>query len=144
MDCELIIKNTYSCRRKSPTKWSTLFHHSTNKPTADIIAKVETAIITLLDREEVEIIRAKTSLIRQKAKPPTKNLPAEQKKALHSLREDKSITILPADKGQSTVILKKQDYINKCQYHLNNGPYTKIQKIQQNQLRKKPDKNYLS
>ena len=97
-------------------------------PTADIIAKVETAIRTLPDREEVENIRAKTSLILQKAKLPKKNLPTEQRKALHSLREDKSIIILPADKGRSTVILNKQDYINKCQDHLNNGPYTKIQK----------------
>ena len=53
-------------------------------PTADIIAKVETAIRTLPDREEVENFRAKTSLILQKAKLPKKNLPAEQKKALHS------------------------------------------------------------
>ena len=113
-------------------------------PTADIIAKVETAIRTLPKREEVENIRAKTSLILQKAKLPKKNLPTEQKKALHSLREDNSIIILPADRGRSTVILNKQDYINKCQDHLNNGPYTRIQKIQQNQLRKKPDKNYLS
>ena len=96
-------------------------------PAADIIAKVETAIRTLPDREEVENIRAKTSLILQKAKLPKKNLPAEQKKALHSLREDNSIIILPADKGRSTVILNKQDYINKCQDHLNNDPYTKIQ-----------------
>ena len=88
----------------------------------------ETAIRTLLDREEVENIRAKTSLILQKAKHPKKNLPTEQKKALHSLREHNSIIILPADKGRSSVILNKQDYINKCQDHLNNSPYTKIQK----------------
>ena len=97
-------------------------------PTADIIAKVETAIRTLPDREEVENIRAKTSLILQKAKLPRKNLPTEQKKALHSLCEDNSIIILPADKGRSIVILNKQDYINKCRDHLNDGPYTKIQK----------------
>ena len=97
-------------------------------PTADIIAKVQTAIRTLPDEEEVENIKAKTSLILQKAKLPKKNLPTEQKKALHSLREDNSNIILPADKGRSTVILNKQDYINKCQDHLNNGPYTKIKK----------------
>ena len=97
-------------------------------PIAGIIAKVETIIRTLPDRKEVENIRAETNLILQKAKLPKKNLPTEQKKALHSLREDNSIIILPADKGRSTVILNKQDYINKCQDHLNNGPYTKIQK----------------
>ena len=47
-------------------------------PTADIIAKVETAIRILPDREEVENITAKTSLLLQKAKLPKKNLPAEQ------------------------------------------------------------------
>ena len=113
-------------------------------PTADIIAKVETAIRTLPDREEVENIRAKTSLIIQKQSFQRKNLPAEQKKALHSLREDNSVIILPDDKGRSTFILNKQDYIKKCQDHLNNAPTPKFKKIQQNQLRKKPDKNYLS
>ena len=77
-------------------------------PTADIIAKVETVIRTLRDREEVENIRAKTSLILQKAKLPKKNLPTEQRNALHSLCEDNSIIILPADKGRSAVILNKQ------------------------------------
>ena len=93
-------------------------------PTADIIAKVETAIRTLPDRVKAENIRAKTSLILQKAKFPKKNLPTEQKKDLHSLREDNSIIILPADKGRSTVILNKQDHINKCQDHLNGFAFT--------------------
>ena len=106
-------------------------------PTSDIVAKVETANRTLPNREEVENIRAKTSLILQKAKLAKKNLPTEQKKALHSLREDNSIIILPADKGRSTVILNKQDYINKCQDHLNNGPYTKIPKDPTESVKKK-------
>ena len=83
MDCEFIVKSTYLLQNG-------LNYSITPQtiPTADIIAKVETAIRILLDREEIENMRAKTSLILQKAKLPKKNLQTEQKKALHSLRED--------------------------------------------------------
>ena len=97
-------------------------------PTAYTIAKVETAIRTLPDREEVESIRAKTSFNSAKGTASKEKRTSRTKKALHSLREDNSIIILLADKGRSTVILNKQDYINKCQDHLNNDPYPKIQK----------------
>ena len=108
MDCELIVKNTHA---EENLPQNGLNHSITPQtiPTADIIAKVETSIRTLPDREEVENTRSKTSLILQKVKLPKKNLPTEQKKALHSLREDNFIIILPADKGRSTVILSKQD-----------------------------------
>ena len=48
--------------------------------------------------------------------------------ALHSLKEDTEITILPADKGRATVILDKEDYIKKCNDHLDSGPCIKLQK----------------
>ena len=37
-------------------------------------------------------------------------------------------TCLAADKGRATVILNKEDYIRKCNEHLENGPYIKIKK----------------
>ena len=45
-----------------------------------------------------------------------------------SSKEDTEITILPADNGQATVILNKEDYIKKCNHHLDSGPYIKLQK----------------
>ena len=48
--------------------------------------------------------------------------------ALKSLKQNDSIIILPVDKGRATVILNKEDYIRKCNEHLENGPYIKIKK----------------
>ena len=64
----------------------------------------------------------------QKASPPKDNLSKKQRQALHSLKEDKEITFLPADKGRATVILNKEDYIKKCNDHLDSGPYIKLKK----------------
>ena len=51
------------------------------------------------------------------------NISEKQKQALHYLKEDKEITILPADNGRATVILNKEDYIKKCDEHRDSGPY---------------------
>ena len=113
MDCEVIVKTFTPAEENHLQNGLNYSITPQTVPTADIIAKVETAIRTPPDREEVENIRATTSLILQNAILPKKNLPTEQKKALHSLREENSIIIIPADKSRSTVILNKQDYNNK-------------------------------
>ena len=69
-----------------------------NIPTKDIVGKVET-VVKNLPMVEADNIKAKTSLVLQKASPPKDNLSKKQRQALHSLKEDKEITILPADKG---------------------------------------------
>ena len=38
------------------------------------------------------------------------------------------IVILPADKGRATVILNREDYLEKCMDHINNGPYQLLKK----------------
>ena len=85
-----------------------------NIPTKDIVAKVET-VLKNLPIAEADNIRAKTSLVLQNA---SHNLSKKQRQALHSLKEDTEITILPADKSRATVILDKEDYIKKCNDHL--------------------------
>ena len=52
------------------------------------------------------------------------NLSKNERKALKELQSDTSIVILPADKGRSTVILNREDYLEKCMDHINNGPIT--------------------
>ena len=49
-------------------------------------------------------------------------------KTLKELQSDASIVILPADKGRSTDVFNRKDYLEKFMDHINNGPY---------QLRKK-------
>jgi hypothetical protein len=49
------------------------------------------------------------------AKPPKSNITKSEKLAIKSLGEDKSILILPADKGCATVILNKDEYVTKME-----------------------------
>ena len=73
-------------------------------------------------------MRAKISLTLQNSKPPKDNLSKDESKALKELQSDTSIVILPADKGRSTVILNREDYLEKCMDHINNGPYQLLKK----------------
>ena len=44
------------------------------------------------------------------------------------LQSDTSVVILPADKSRSTVILNREDYLEKRMNHINNGPYELLKK----------------
>ena len=85
-------------------------------PNKDIIATIEDAVKDL-EKEEADTIRAKVSLTLQNSKPPKDNLSNDERKALKELQSDKSIIILPVDKGRSTVILNR-DFINNKLYYL--------------------------
>ena len=97
-------------------------------PNEDIIATVKDAVKNL-EKEEAGTIRAKVSLTLQNSKPPKDNLSKDEHKALKKLQSDTSIVILPADKGRSTVILNREDYLEKCMDHINNSPYQLLKKI---------------
>ena len=96
-------------------------------PNKDIIATVEDAVKDL-EEEEADMIRAKVSLTLQNSKPPKDNLSKDERKALKELQSDTSIVILLADKCRSTVILNREDYLEKCMDHINNGPYQLLKK----------------
>ena len=88
----------------------------------DITATIEDAVKDL-EKEEAYTIRAKVSLTLQNSKPPKDNLSKDERKALKELQSDTSIVILPAEKGRTTVILNREDYLEKCMNHISNGPY---------------------
>ena len=94
----------------------------------DIIATVEDAVKDL-EKEEADTIRAKVSLTLQSSKPPKDNLSKDERKALKEVQSDKSIVILQADKGKSTVILNREDYLEKCMDDVNNSPFNYLKKI---------------
>ena len=48
---------------------------------------------------------------------------------MKELQSETSIVILPADKVRSTVILNREDYLEKCMDHINNGRYQLLKKI---------------
>ena len=96
-------------------------------PNKDIIATIEDAVKDL-EKEEADTICAKVSLTVQNSKLPKDNLSKDECKALKELQSDTSILILPTGKGRSTVILNREDYLQKCMDHTNNGPYQLLKK----------------
>ena len=38
----------------------------------------------------------------------------KERKAIEDLRKDENVMILPADKGRTTIVMDKQEYLNKC------------------------------
>ena len=56
---------------------------------------------------------------------------------MNSLRQDKSIKILPADKGHCAVVLNTEDYMSKCQDLLNDtNTYVKLPRDPTNMYKK--------
>ena len=51
---------------------------------------------------------------------------------MKELQSVTSIVILPADKGRSTVILNREDYLEKCMDHINNDLYQLLKKLKDN------------
>jgi uncharacterized protein YifE (UPF0438 family) len=70
---------------------------------------------------EADDLRSKVTTILRNHKPPTPNISKEEREAIGSLRKDKNIKILPADKGKCTVILNTEDYMKKCKVLLNDS-----------------------
>lgn len=68
------------------------------------------------------------------------HLTAEENLALQELRKDESIVILPADKGNSTVVLDRQDYDRKASALLDGNAYTKLKKNPTNQTQTQMNK----
>ena len=96
-------------------------------PNKDIIATIKDALKDF-EKEESDTIRAKVSLTLPNSKPPKDNLSKDERKALKKLQSDTSIVILSTDKGRSTVILNREDYLEKCMDHINNGSYQLLKK----------------
>ena len=63
-------------------------------PATEIVTKVESAV-RQLDVERVDTVRRAVNTILQQAEPPKPKLMKEQQGALKSLKEDKSIMVLP-------------------------------------------------
>ncbi|XP_037529362.1 uncharacterized protein LOC119406703 [Rhipicephalus sanguineus] len=124
-----------SSRKLSPPEVSVLAKgHSFNMsggrpPLARIAAAVEDGIRHLESsvRESVRL-KAIGILAHGLMKKQPSNLSPEEKRALRELREDPTIVILPADKGNATVVLDRRDYDRKVQDHLVSGTYGKLKK----------------
>ena len=73
------------------------------------------------------------------AKPPAPNISREECATLINLKKNKSIKILKADKGNTTVVLDECDYHGKMIDHLACGSYRMID----NSLSEKSDEGHM-
>ena len=96
-------------------------------PTLDIIAATE-ATASHLDEETAQKLRLEVSSVLISARPPKKNLSGKLQKAIRDLRRDKDITILPADKGNATVVMDRSDYTTKMADLLEDPAYKKLKR----------------
>ena len=105
-------------------------------PVVDIITAVE-CTANELPKERTLEFRAEVKKCLQNARKPRPNLGKKQREALKKLREDDSIVILPADKGNPTVVLNKEDYEKKVGNILDGGNYEVVKTNPTPKLEKK-------
>ena len=68
-----------------------------------------------------------TSALKQAKAPKKQNLSSSQTKALNGLRTDHNILIIKADKGNSTVVMDRSDYMTQVKEMLQDSKvYKKI------------------
>jgi hypothetical protein len=98
-------------------------------PTYDIITSTEEACYRIKDSKIAQSLRSEVVKALKSAHPPKSNISKEERLALKSLREDKNIEILPADKGCATVVLNKSEYTTKMDTLVNDvSTYKSIKK----------------
>ena len=94
-------------------------------PYQEIIMATE-ATARQLDAESAKKLRIGVSDALRTARPPPSNLDKEMKKALKDLRMDEEIVILPADKGNATVVMDKSEYMTKMNRMLEDDTYKEL------------------
>ena len=97
-------------------------------PKLDIISEIEDGIIGLSDANK-ELVRAEVVKTLASFRPTRSNISRGEREALKNLKNDESITIVKADKGNCTVVLDTTDYQSKMNDLLSDeDTYTSIRK----------------
>jgi len=96
-------------------------------PIEDILTGVEKAILSL-PAEKAEEARQETVRILKNSSRPRDNLKRTERAALKTINDNVNLTILPADKGNATVVLNTSDYKLKISSLLQDPAYRKLTK----------------
>ena len=100
----------------------------TTIPVDEMIIATEKACWKIPE-EERNTLRAKIVRALKSAKMPKSNLNKDQRQALKDLTKEKSILVLPADKGRCTIVMDADDYENKVKIMLDDErTYEKLEK----------------
>ena len=100
----------------------------TKLPVAELITCTEVAC-KQLNSEVSEALRLEAIRTIKHAKPPSSNISKAERLSIESLRKDRSIVILPADKGRCTVVMNSSTYESKAYDLLGDSvTYSKLEK----------------
>ena len=94
-------------------------------PKEEIVQRLEPKLFHLKN-DVASNIRVQITEVLRRAKLPRSNLTKNMKDAVRNLREDKSIHILKADKGNATVVLDRVEYDDKVLGLLNTQTYKEL------------------
>lgn len=83
-----------------------------NIPLKDFILATELSCEKIPDDGQKAALRNETAGILKLAKLPPSNITPSESKAINSLSKNKNITIIPSDKGRTTVIMDTESYEN--------------------------------
>ena len=98
----------------------------THIPTQNILASVESCLWKV-PQSEANAIRSKIMATIQTAKPPMSSLTKEEKVALAEIKNLDTVLFLKADKGNSTIIMDKEQYNEKIETMLSDSvTYVKL------------------
>ncbi|XP_075732574.1 uncharacterized protein LOC142775115 [Rhipicephalus microplus] len=123
-----------SSKQLSPTEHSVLakehnFNTTTTRPSLPKIIAATEEGIRRLDSGIRENVRLKAIGVLSKiGKRREHNLSREECKAIHALRNDDKVVILPADKGNAMVLLDREAYNDKVRDLLDSPAYEKLTK----------------
>ena len=76
-------------------------------PKMDIVARTEEVARRIKDENVAQTLRERIKIHLEEAKPPTQNLTPSERRAITSLKKNRDLVILPADKGRATVVITK-------------------------------------
>ncbi|XP_046382277.1 uncharacterized protein LOC124153222 [Ischnura elegans] len=96
-------------------------------PRETIITEVESGI-RKLPKTVADEVREDVARVLRSAKPPKSNITPKESAAFKAIRENGSKVVLPADKGNASVLMKKVDYNKKMEELLSDNVYHKLEK----------------
>ncbi|XP_064461588.1 uncharacterized protein LOC135371468 [Ornithodoros turicata] len=92
-------------------------------PKREIIVEIEDRLRHIKDSTGVNLVRSRIATVLNNVSGPPSNLSKQERSALRDLRSDKSVIVLPADKGKGTVMLDTEDYRTKMQEILDDAAH---------------------
>ena len=99
----------------------------TQKDKINFIAAIESNISSNRDINNNDKLIVSSQVVNAiKTAKNVDNISFAEKTALNQLKNDENIITVPADKGRSTVVMNKSDYVNKCMEHLNDRNIYKV------------------